>query len=96
MSENFDLNSSKAENNAGEVTMSVSAVCHNEQGKSYAFVTFTDGVRTAEGRIPDCKISKNDGFAEIEIQQLEKYMQDNLEKLKDMSKQIDIFAAFTK
>ena len=79
---------------AGELNMSVSAVCQNESGKKYAFVTFTDGVRSSEGRIPECKIHKNEGFAEIEIVQLEKYMRDHLQELKKMAAGIDIFSAF--
>jgi len=79
---------------AGELKMSVSAVCRSEQGDKYAFVTFQDGVRTAEGKIPECKIMKNDGFAEIEVQQLELYLKENLADLKKMAASIDIFSAF--
>jgi hypothetical protein len=79
---------------AGELNMSVSAVCRNEQGDKYAFVTFTDGIRTAEGKIPDCKVIKNDGFAEIELQQLERYLKEHLTDLKKMAASIDIFSAF--
>jgi len=80
--------------NVGEVNMSVSAICQNEQGDKYAFVNFSDGVRTADGRIPECKIIKNDGFAEIEKVQLEKYMKEHLTELKKMSAGVDIFSAF--
>ena len=79
---------------AGELNMSVSAVCRNEHGDKYAFVTFTDGVRTSEGKIPDCKIIKNDGFAEIEVQQLERYLKEHLTDLKKTAASIDIFSAF--
>ena len=79
---------------AGELNMSVSAVCRNEHGDKYAFVTFADGVRTAEGKIPDCKIIKNDGFAEIEVQQLERYLKEHLTELKKTAASIDIFSAF--
>ena len=79
---------------AGELNMSVSAVCRNEHGDKYAFVTFSDGVRTAEGKIPDCKIIKNDGFAEIEVQQLERYLKEHLTDLKKTAASIDIFSAF--
>ena len=51
--------------NAGELNMSVSAICQNEKGDKYAFVSFADDVRAAEGKIPECKILKNEGFAEI-------------------------------
>ena len=80
--------------NTGEVNMSVSAVCQNEQGDKFAYVTFSDGVRNAEGLIPECKLISNDGFAEIEVEQLEKYMQEHLSELKKMAAGIDIFSAF--
>ena len=82
--------------NNGELNMSVSAICHDEKGEKYAFVTFSDGVRDAEGRIPECKIINNNGFAVIEIQELEKYMKQHLTELKKMAAGIDIFSAFTK
>ncbi len=82
--------------NEGELNMSVSAICQNEKGEKYAFVTFDDGVRQAEGRIPECKILKNAGFAEIEVSELEKYMHEHLSELKKMASQVDIFSAFTK
>lgn len=81
--------------NNGELNMSVSAICQNDKGEKYAFVTFSDGVRDAEGRIPECKIITNNGFAVIEVDQLEKYMRDNLTDLKKMAAGIDIFSAFT-
>ncbi len=82
------------ENNQGELNMSVSAICQSEKGEKYAFVSFSDGVRTAEGRIPECKLLSNDGFADIEVQQLEKYMKEHLTELKKMAAHIDIFSAF--
>ena len=106
MSENFDINSNNdikkaldaIENNGnkGELNMAVSAICQNESGEKYAFVTFSDGVREAEGSIPKCNIIRNKGFAEIEVQQLEKYMQENLAQLKKMVAGVDIFSAFKK
>ncbi|MCR5416307.1 MAG: hypothetical protein K6E79_05895 [Pseudobutyrivibrio sp.] len=84
------------ENNKGELNMSVSAICQDKAGKKYAFVSFTDGVRTAEGKIPACKITANNGFAALEVQELEKYMEAHLTELKKMAAGIDIFSAFTK
>ena len=40
---------------AEELKMSVSPICQKE-GKRIAYVSFTDGKRTAEGKIPDCII----------------------------------------
>lgn len=95
MEENFNTNPEE-EVNLGQVNMSVSAICQTDKGEKYAFVSFTDGVRTAEGKIPDCKITKNDGFAMLEISQLEKYLQENLQDLKKMASGVNIFEAFMK
>ncbi|MBE5917502.1 MAG: hypothetical protein E7273_11755 [Pseudobutyrivibrio ruminis] len=80
--------------NAGELNMAVSAICQNDKGEKYAFVTFSDGVRSAEGKIPACKILKNGGFADIEVKELEKYMAEHLKELKKLAANIDIFSAF--
>lgn len=79
----------------GEVNMSVSPICLKD-GKRYAFVSFSDGTRTAEGKIPDCKIVSNDGFSQEEVQQLEAYLQRELPKLKRMAAQIRPLDAFMK
>lgn len=78
-----------------ELNMSVSPICVKD-GKRYAFVTFTDGTRMAEGKIPDCKITSNKGFLEDEIIKLEEYMQKELPKLKQMAAGINVLDAFMK
>lgn len=94
MAENFDLEKKNEE--PGELSMSVSAICHTDDDEKYAFVTFSDGIRNAEGKIPDCKIISNSGFAAIEVTELERYMTDNLSQLKKMAAGINIFDAFMK
>ncbi len=76
-----------------ELKMSVSPVC-TKNGDKYAFVSFTDGVRTAEGRIPDCIITKNEGFDEDEVSQLENYMSRELPQLKKMAAGINVMKNF--
>lgn len=76
-----------------ELNMSVSPICVKD-GKKYAFVSFTDGTRTAEGKIPDCTITNNDGFSEDEVQQLEDYMKQELPQLKKMAAGIDVMKTF--
>ena len=71
-----------------EMTMQVSGICRKD-GKKYAFVTFTDGKRSAEGVIPDCKIRSQSGFEEEEISHLELFMKMNLDKLKRRAASID-------
>ena len=66
------------------MNMSVSPVCE-KNGEKYAFVTFTDGKRTAEGKIPECKIMFSAGFTEEEVLQLQDYMKRELTNLKKMA-----------
>lgn len=76
-----------------ELRMSVSPIC-TKGGKKYAFVSFTDGIRTAEGKIPDCTITSNDGFTEEEVLQLEDYMSQELPQLKKMAAGINVMDSF--
>ena len=76
-----------------ELNMSVSPIC-TKNGKKYAFVSFTDGTRSAEGKIPDCKITANTGFDEDEVRRLEAYMNRELPQLKKMAAGIDIMKNF--
>lgn len=75
--------------------MSVSPICVKD-GKKYAYVTFEEGDFMAEGRIPDCKITKNKGFSQQQVEQLELYMQRELAQLKKMAAGINVFDAFMK
>ncbi len=78
----------RKENGAEELTMQVSGICRKD-GRKFAFVTFSDGKRTAEGVIPDCKIQNQTGFDESEISQLELFMKMNLDKLKRKAASVD-------
>lgn len=91
--ENFNVDEGKS---LGTVEMTVSPICYTESGEKYAFVSFSDEVRTAEGKIPDCKIVKNEGFSEEEIKKLEEYMNENLSFLKQMASSVNIMNAFMK
>lgn len=76
--------------------MQVSPICHNEKGEKYAYVTFGEGERAAEGKIPDCKIIKSTGFSEDEVEVLELYMKSNLSQLKKMAATTNVARAFMK
>lgn len=78
-----------------ELNMTVSPICKKD-GKKYAFVSFTDGTRFAEGKIPDCKITANNGFTKEEVVQLEFYMKSELPQLKKMAAGIHVMDAFMK
>lgn len=75
--------------------MSVSQIFYKD-GRKYAFVYFTDNVRSAEGKIPDCKIIANQGFSEKEVLQLEDFMGRELMNLKRMAAGVRVMDAFMK
>lgn len=77
------------------MNMTVSPVC-SKDGRQYAFVSFTDGDRTAEGRIPECKIISSKGFRSEEVEQLEDYMKRELTQLKKMAAGVNVWGAFLK
>lgn len=78
---------------SNELTMTVSPVCE-KAGERFAYVSFADGERSAEGKIPACKIVSATGFREDEIRMLEEYMQQELPRLKRMAAQIRLMDAF--
>lgn len=92
--ENIDFSSSKNDKDFA-MDMSVSPICEKE-GQKYAFVTFSDGKRIAEGRIPECKLISGEGFSEEEKQALEDYMRSQLTTLKKMAAGVNVFSAFLK
>lgn len=75
------------------MNMSVSGIFEKD-GKKCISVLFTDAGRTAEGRIPDCKIHNNQGFAEEEIAALEFYMKSEKENIVAMAKKVNVMKAF--
>lgn len=80
-------------NSNDELKMSVSPICMKD-GKKYAFVSFTDGIRTAEGKIPDCTMISNHGFTEEEVRQIEDYMIRELPHLKEIAAGIHVMDSF--
>lgn len=73
--------------------MAVSAVCIKD-GEKYAYVSFSDGKRFAEGKIPDCKIISSKGFTQEEEEMLEIYMRSELRNLKKMAAGVRLIDAF--
>ena len=78
-----------------ELNMTISPVCMKD-GEKCAYISFSDGIRTAEGRIPDCKIISNKGFTQKEAERLENYMSAELATLKRIAAGIRLFDAFKK
>lgn len=62
----------------------------------HACVLFTDGENTAEGTIPDCRITKYNGFTEDEVMQLEAYLKKNLDELKSEAAKVSPIRAMLK
>lgn len=80
---------------SNEFTMTVSPVCGKDDER-FAYVSFTDGTRSAEGKIPGCKIVSATGFSQEEIRMLEEYMEQELPQLKRMAASIRLVDAFMK
>ncbi|MCR5774566.1 MAG: hypothetical protein K6G42_05730 [Lachnospiraceae bacterium] len=74
------------------VDIKVSGVFEKD-GKQFAYVSFSDEGRSAEGRIPDCVITHNKGFSDPEKEQLEDYMKRELTTLKKMASGINVVKA---
>ena len=75
------------------VNMSVAPVLAKD-GKKCAYVSFEEGERCAEGKIPDCVILSNKGFSKEEVSQLEDYMRRELKNLKKMAAGVNVMRAF--
>lgn len=73
----------------------VSPVC-SKDGKQFAYVSFENGEKYAEGKIPDCCITKNEGFSEMEVEQLTAYMHQNLTQLKKAASSINVLDVMMK
>ena len=78
-----------------EFTMSVSPICVKD-GKKIAYVSFSDGERSAEGIIPDCVITSAVRMNLAEVRMLEQYMKQELPNLKRMASGIRLMDAFLK
>ena len=74
------------------VNIKVSGI-FEKNGKKRAFISFEDGSRTAEGIIPDCRITDNKGFTREEVLQLEDYMKRELPSLKKTASGINVMNA---
>ena len=64
-----------------EVRLDISGVSEKD-GKKRAYVRFSRGKDYAEGYIPDCVLTKVQGFSEEEAGQLVDYLKANLTELK--------------
>lgn len=78
-----------------EMKMTVSGIVPKD-GRKHIYVVFEDGKRKAEGYVPDCVITKNEGFEADEVKMLELYMKHNQDQIREMAKVINPIKAFMK
>lgn len=77
------------------MNMLVSGISEKD-GKKVAYIMFEDDIRSAEGIIPECSITSNNGFTDDEVAQLEDYMKENLAMLKRQAAGINPIKAMMK
>ncbi len=74
------------------ITMTYSAIVRDKDNKKIVRVSFERGgalgKEIAEGLIPECKITANDGFSEDEVKGLEIYLEANSQDIMEKAKVI--------
>ncbi len=75
--------------------MSVSSIV-SKDGKREIYVLFTEGDKSAEGRLSDYKMISSRGFNRDETAALEAYMRREKDTIVSMAKNINVFDAFLK
>lgn len=78
-----------------ELKMTISGFVPKD-GRKSVYVVFEDGNRKAEGYVPDCVITKNEGFEDDEIKVLELYMKQNQDMIREHAKLINPIKALMK
>ncbi len=78
-----------------ELKMTISGFVPKD-GRKSVYVVFEDGERKAEGYVPDCIITKNEGFEEDEVKVLELYMKQNQDMIREHAKLINPIKALMK
>lgn len=78
-----------------ELKMTISGIVPKD-GRKSIYVVFEDGNRKAEGYVPDCIITSNEGFEEDEIKMLELYMKQNQDMIREHAKLINPIKALMK
>lgn len=78
-----------------ELKMTISGIVPKD-GRKSVYVVFEDGKRKAEGYVPDCIITHNEGFEEDEIKMLELYLKQNQDMIREHAKLINPIKALMK
>lgn len=75
---------------AHKIKMTHSAVL-NKQGKPFVSVMIEREKDCAEGSVPECRITKAQGFDEEEIRELEEYLRNHGQEIIEEAKKISGF-----
>lgn len=75
------------------MNMSVSSIV-SKDGKREIYVLFSEGNKSAEGRLSDYKMINSKGFSDEEITALEGYMRKETSMIVRMAKNINVMDAF--
>ncbi len=75
-----------------EVKLDISGVTEKD-GKKRAYVLFTRGRDYAEGYIPECVLTKVQGFTDEESESLQRYLKANLTELKKRAAKVNPISA---
>lgn len=78
-----------------ELKMTISGIVPKD-GRKSIYVVFEDGERKAEGYVPDCIITSNEGFEEDEVKMLELYLKQNQDMIREHAKLINPIKALMK
>lgn len=75
---------------AHKIKMTHSSVL-NKQGKPFVSVMIEREKDCAEGSVPECRITKSQGFDEEEIRELEEYLRNHGQEIIEEAKKISGF-----
>lgn len=67
------------------LNMTISGIVPKD-GRKAIYVVFEDNTRRAEGYIPECVITSNEGFSEEEVKMLELYLKTNQDDIRERAK----------
>lgn len=88
------MNRLKMGNNMNsEVKMQVSSFFRKDGEKSI-YVMFNDSDKSAEFILPECKLLKNSGFSEDELEQLKDYIDNEKDSIYEIAKKVNPMKGF--
>lgn len=76
-----------------EIRMSVSSMTRKDDRKG-VYVLFSDGDKSAEFVLPECKVINNKGFDEEELKQLRDYVDNEQDYIFSLAKTVNPMKAF--